>query len=75
MKIKVVVHPNSKKKRMDKDLLGILHVYVSEPPLKGRANMAVIESLTKYFKTKRRNVILLSGSKSKNKAFEILGSY
>ncbi len=72
MKISIIVHPNAKKPRVEKDLLDTLHVYVSEPPLEGKANKAVIESLSAYFHTKRGNVILLSGEKSKNKLFEII---
>jgi len=72
MKITVNVHPNSKKPRIEKDLLGTLHVYVIEPPLEGRANKAVVEALAKYFKTKKNNVFLVSGTKSKNKIFEIV---
>ena len=49
MRISVVVHPNSKKARIEKDLLGQLHVYVNQPPLEGRANKAVIEALAKHF--------------------------
>lgn len=72
MKITVIAHPNSKKLRIDKDLLDNLHVYVREPPLGGRANQAVVESLAKYFKTNKRRVVLLSGEKSKVKTFEIM---
>lgn len=71
MKISVIAHPNSKKPRIDKDLLGGLNVYVSEPPLEGKANLAVIEALADYFKTSRSKVILLKGQKSKIKIFEI----
>jgi hypothetical protein len=72
VKISVIVHPNSKRPRVEKDLLGELHVYVSEPPLEGRANRAVIEALSKHFEVKRGNIILISGQKSKNKIFEII---
>ncbi len=72
MKISVIAHPNSKRARVEKDLLGEIHVYVSEPPLEGRANNAVANSLAEHFQTKRSNVILISGEKSKSKIFEIL---
>lgn len=72
MKISVIAHPNAKKPRVEKDLLNTFHVYVSEPPLEGKANKAVIEALAEYFHTKKRNVILLSGEKSKRKSFEVL---
>lgn len=71
MKISVIVHPNSKKPRIEKDLLEVLHVYVKEPPLEGKANRAVIETLAEYFQTKKGFVHLLKGEKSKNKIFEI----
>ena len=71
MRIEVIAHPNSKRPRVEKDLLDTLHVYVSQPPLEGRANMAVIEALAKYFGVKRNFVQFISGKKSKNKIFEI----
>jgi len=72
VKISVVAHPNSKKPRLVKDLLGTLHVYVSQPPLEGKANNAVIETLAEYFSVKKSNVVLISGEKSKHKVFEII---
>ena len=72
MKISVIAHPNSRKPRIEKDLLENLHVYVSQPPLEGKANKAVIEALAEYFKVKKNCVRLLSGEKSKHKVFEII---
>lgn len=71
MKLEVIVHPNSKRPRIEKDLLGETHVYVSAPPLEGKANRAVIETLADHFNVSRGKVILLNGNKSKNKVFEI----
>lgn len=72
MKVNIIAHPNAKNPRIEKDLLGTTHVYVHEPPLEGKANNAIIEALTKYFKVKKSSVMLISGEKSKNKLFEIL---
>lgn len=72
MKITIIAHPNSKKPRIEKDLLDTLHVYVSQPPLEGKANSAIKNTLSSYFKTKVSNVLLVSGEKSKNKVFEII---
>lgn len=72
MKISVVVHPNAKKPRIEKDLLETLHVYVNQPPLEGKANSATISSLADYFKISKTSVKLVSGTKSKYKLFEIL---
>ena len=74
MKINVVAHPNSKKPRIEKDLLGTLHVYVSQAPLEGRANNAIREALVKYFEVKKSCVLIISGEKSKNKVWEIIKS-
>jgi uncharacterized protein (TIGR00251 family) len=72
MKITVIAHPNAKNPRIEKDLFQTLHVYVSAPPLEGKANKAVTEALAEYFQIKRSKVILISGDKSKSKVFEII---
>ncbi len=72
MKVAVIVHPNSKKERVEKDLLGSLHVYVNKPPLEGKANQATIEALANYFQTGKSQIKLISGLKSKHKIFEII---
>lgn len=71
MKITVFAHPNSKKPRVEKDLLGDLHIYVSEPPLEGKANRAIKEALADYLKISKSQAILVRGEKSKQKTFEI----
>ncbi len=71
MKISVVVHPNAKLPRIEKDLLQTLHVYVHEPPLEGKANRAVTEALAEYFHVKKYQVTLVRGEKSKIKVFEV----
>ncbi len=71
MKITVIAHPNAKRPRIEKDLLGTLHVYVNAPPLEGKANRAVEEALAKHFNVKISQIELISGHKSKNKTFEI----
>ncbi len=71
MKFTIIAHPNSKRPRIEEDLLGTIHVYVNAPPLEGKANSAVIEALAKHFKLKKSQIVLVSGSKSKQKIFEI----
>lgn len=53
MKITVIVHPNSRRERIEKDLLDNLHVYVNQPPLEGKANKTVISALADYLKTSK----------------------
>lgn len=71
MNVSVVAHVNSKKPRIETDMLGTIHVYVSAPPLNGKANRAVAEALVVYFKTIKSSVFLVRGEKSKNKVFEV----
>jgi len=71
MKVEVIVHPNAKREKTEKDLLGTLHVYVNQPPLEGKANKAAAIALADYFKTSKINVSLISGAKSKHKLFEV----
>lgn len=54
-----------------KDLLDNLHVYVNQPPLEGKANIATISALADYFKTSKSDIKIISGAKSKYKLFEI----
>lgn len=71
MKITVIAHPNAKNPRIERDLLGNLHIYAHEPPLAGKANRAVVDALAHFFHTKRSSVILLHGERSKGKVFNI----
>lgn len=71
MKITVFAHVNSKKPRVEKDLLGDLHIYVNEPPLEGKANRAIKEALADYLKISKSQVVMVRGEKSKQKTFEI----
>lgn len=72
MKISISAHPNAKKPRIEKDLLGTLHVYVNAPPLEGKANRAVSEALAGHFNVKKSRVLFIAGTKSKTKVFEII---
>lgn len=72
MMLTVVGHPNSRQEKIEEDLLGTLHVWTKEPPLEGRANYAITESLATYFKVNKARVELIAGAKSKNKIFKII---
>lgn len=72
MRVSVIVHPNAKSEKVEKDLLGTIHVWVHAPPLEGKANNAVREVLAEYFQVPKNAVILHSGDKSKNKIFDIV---
>lgn len=71
MIISVIAHPNSKHPRVEEDLTGQLHVYVSAPPLENKANLAVIGALADYYGVKKYAVELISGHTAKMKRFDI----
>ncbi len=72
MRITVTAHPNSRKPRIETDLFGGLHIYVSEPPLESKANLAVIKALAEHFSVAKSKIQFISGQKSKQKVFEII---
>ncbi len=72
MKIRVKVVPNSKTEEVLKESDRFL-VRVKEPAKEGRANKAVIRLLADYFEVSQGSVIILSGSKNRNKVIEISG--
>lgn len=74
MRITVIAHPKAKKPRIEKDLTDTYHVYVREPPLDGRANLAIRESLADYFGVRKNVITLVLGNTSKLKIFDIKGN-
>jgi len=71
MKIEVCVHANSKSQRTDRTPDGIMHIYVREPAVEGKANRVVVEVLSELYKTPKSSINLIHGIKSKKKIFEI----
>ncbi len=70
--LEVIVHVNSKSPRIETTPEGVLHIFVREPAVEGKANRAVVEVLSKKYKTPKSSITLIRGSKSKNKFFEIV---
>lgn len=65
-----MVHPQSRLPRIEKR--GVqYHVYVSEKPIDGRANQAVIVLLAKEFAVAKTQIELVGGVRSKKKIFKI----
>ena len=72
MKISVRVKPNMNEERIVKEE-GFYTVFVKEPARENKANRAVIELLSEYFKVPKSQVFILSGLRSKQKIIEIKG--
>ena len=73
MKISVKVKPNSKIEKVEKDQ-GFFLIHVKEPPQEDRANLAVINLLSEYFKVPKSRISILKGKKSRQKIVEIVNS-
>ncbi len=72
MKITVKARPASKEEKVEKITEFEFVVSVKEPPVQGRANMAIIKALAQYFRVSPSQVRLVSGFTSRQKVFEIL---
>lgn len=66
--IEFYVKPNSKKSKLviEEEAL-ILHI--KAPPVKGKANKAIIQFLSNYFGVSKSQISFISGLKSKTKSF------
>ncbi|KAM9968384.1 hypothetical protein ACTFIW_002822 [Dictyostelium discoideum] len=71
IKINVNVHPNSKESSIVSFEDQILSLRISEPPIDGKANIGVIEFLSKELNIRKSNIEVGKGSKSRNKSVEI----
>ncbi len=72
MKIFVKAKPNAEEESIKK-IDGINFVVaVKEPPIKGKANRAIVRALAEYFSVAPSAVQLVSGFSSKQKIFEIV---
>jgi hypothetical protein len=71
LKISVKVKPNARENSIKQLESGIYEVKVSVPPEKGKANLKVIELLSKELKIAKSRITLIKGETSKEKLFEI----
>jgi uncharacterized protein (TIGR00251 family) len=71
MKITVKAKPAAREDKIEEQEGGLFVVSVKEPPVKGRANLAIVKLLASYFSTSTDNVQIISGQTSRNKVVEI----
>ncbi len=70
MLIRVRVHARSSKNEII-EVGGLLHAYVTAPPLENKANIAVRDLLAEKFNVAKSEVTLVRGAQSAIKDFEI----
>jgi len=70
MRIKVRVIPRARKEKIE-NTDGTIKVYISKPPIEGRANKRLIQMLANYLNVKKSDIAITQGLKSRNKIVEI----
>ena len=75
MKIRCKIKPNSKKgnliQKLQDETGEFFEIFVREPAIEGKANLAVIKLLVEEFDVSKSRVSLKTGTKSRFKIFEI----
>jgi len=69
MQIRVRVHARSSKNEII-EVGGLLHAYVTAPPLENKANLAVRDLVAKRYDVPKSSVVLIRGTQSAIKDFE-----
>lgn len=72
MKIFVKAKPNAKKERVEKINDANFAVFVKEPPIKGKANEAIIKALADFMGIASSRLKIISGTASRQKIIEII---
>ena len=63
----VIMHPGSKRERVETIVNGSLEVWTTKPARDNQANLALIKLIAKHLGVKKSQVILQSGDKSRHK--------
>lgn len=69
--VKIRVVTNARKNEVQ-ETEGLLKVYVNAPPVDNKANKAIIKLLAEHFQSKKGNIKIIRGEKSKEKIIEII---
>lgn len=71
MKLQITLKPNAKQEKVEKISATEFRVAVKAPPLEGKANLALVKLLAKYFQVPQSSIRIISGLKSKRKLVEV----
>lgn len=73
MRIYVKVIPRSSRNKIEKISDEEYKVWITAPPVDGKANKSLIEILAGYFNVSKGNIEIVGGKTSKIKIVDILG--
>ena len=71
MKIFVTAKTNAKEEKVEEIAKNHFKISTKELPIKGRANLAIIELLADYFDIPKTSISIVSGYSGKQKVFEV----
>lgn len=72
MRLSLKVIPNAKQNKIVEES-GRMKVYLTAPPVEGKANKALVEFLAEHYKVKKRDVAIVKGETSREKIVNIAG--
>ncbi len=70
MKISVKVKPQAREDKVEKIGLNDYVVWVKAKAIEGKANQAVIKILSEYFDIAKSKLVLIKGTKARDKVFK-----
>jgi uncharacterized protein (TIGR00251 family) len=71
MRLNIRVIPNAKQNKAVKEE-NRYKIYLTSPPVEGKANKALVNFLAEQFKVKKNKIKIVRGLKSRDKIVEIL---
>ncbi len=71
MKINIQARPGAREELIEKIDENNFRVWVKEPPVQGKANVAIIKALAQFFGVSQSQVRIVSGYTSRAKIIEI----
>ena len=71
MKIFVKAKPNARTNKIIELSPNSFEVHVTAPPVAGKANQMIIETLADHFNVPKSEIVLKNGATSRTKLFEI----
>lgn len=71
MKIFVKAKPAAREDKIEKIGENCFRISIKEPPVKGKANFAILKLLSDYFKVPLERIKIISGFSSRDKVIEI----
>ena len=72
MRIYAKVLPRSSRNKIEKISEEVYKVWITAPPVDGKANEALVELLAGYFNVAKSNIMIVGGKTSKTKIVDIL---